>query len=523
MASAARRDNLVDSIARVQHWAKNNKFNASKSEVQSNLTKVENTWLELMNVFVQIREQYGPNEMPFHENAERLAQQLYGDTSQLLKEHLETFVESGSRNIDWASEMENSQRCENKYPEDAVVKHRIHKAGLARVTKMASTIQKPSIHALNSLLDLLEEHWQGYMKNASAMFNADKMDVDIIETELDYLETKSQLKTLIADLQPAPVAIQEQTNRTATSHLKLPPIQIGKFDGNYKKWTAFHDLFEKLVNNDGNMSGAQKLYYLRSSLEGDAEQLIRAFEITDANYLLAWNALNARYQDRRMIINSHLKTLFGQATLETESAASLQKQMDSFSDSVNQLKMQGFPTEHWDSLLVFMFVQKLDPKTRRQWELSLTNDEFPTFKQLQTYIEARSRSLLASLVSSTHSTVDGVKNNKNRSNCNTNQQRSHHSMAICGPICPICKTTHFAYACPELLKMTSKERYQFAVDNELCFNCLRSNHSSKKCTSVSCRKCNGRHHTLLHHTEPSSNELPLKDEDAQNSGRFECN
>lgn len=75
-------------------------------------------------------------------------------------------------------------------------------------------------------------------------------------------------------------------------------------------------------------------------------------------YSINWYATSIR--NYRYKLTTGLETRY-QATLETESI--LHKQMDSISDSINQLNIQGIPTDQWDLLLVFMFVQKLDPTT----------------------------------------------------------------------------------------------------------------------------------------------------------------
>lgn len=51
---------------------------------------------------------------------------------------------------------------------------------------------------------------------------------------------------------------------------------------------------------------------------------------------------------------------------------------------------------HWDDWFVHILVSKLDAKTRMHWETSLANfRDFPTFKQLQDFLENRVRALEA--------------------------------------------------------------------------------------------------------------------------------
>lgn len=37
-----------------------------------------------------------------------------------------------------------------------------------------------------------------------------------------------------------------------------------------------------------------------------------------------------------------------------------------------------------------------------------------------------------------------------------------------------------------------------SLKNKLCFNCLKANHTTKDRRASQCKKCNGKHHILLH-------------------------
>lgn len=49
----------------------------------------------------------------------------------------------------------------------------------------------------------------------------------------------------------------------------------------------------------------------------------------------------------------------------------------------------------------------------------------------------------------------------------------------------------------------------------LCYNCLRKTHLLKDCRAITCRKCNKKHHTLLHFE--NSNPNPTSTSNTQNS------
>ena len=56
----------------------------------------------------------------------------------------------------------------------------------------------------------------------------------------------------------------------------------------------------------------------------------------------------------------------------------------------------------------------------------------------------------------------------------------------------------------ELKKVTFEERCEYVLENRLCFNCLKTGHSSVACRAKNrCDQCHRKHHTLLH---PSTTE-----------------
>ncbi|XP_055957967.1 uncharacterized protein LOC126823725 isoform X1 [Patella vulgata] len=78
--------------------------------------------------------------------------------------------------------------------------------------------------------------------------------------------------------------------------------------------------------------------------------------------------------------------------------------------------------------------------------------------------------------------------------------------------CLVCKENHSIYKCPIYYK-SFQERQKVVIDNQLCHNCLRSNHKTEACSStVLCREpsCQGKHQTSLHPVDPDQTHLVHK-------------
>ncbi|XP_067124824.1 uncharacterized protein [Centruroides vittatus] len=68
------------------------------------------------------------------------------------------------------------------------------------------------------------------------------------------------------------------------SDLKLPKLTLPSFSGNFEEWLPFSDLFQAAITNNGKLSGAQKLQYLKCSLRGEALKIIQSLSICDRNF-----------------------------------------------------------------------------------------------------------------------------------------------------------------------------------------------------------------------------------------------
>ncbi|KAJ8896633.1 hypothetical protein PR048_001977 [Dryococelus australis] len=127
----------------------------------------------------------------------------------------------------------------------------------------------------------------------------------------------------------------------------------------------------------------------------------------------------------------------------------LRKLLDNVVECTRLLK----PVEHWNSILVFLVTYKLDIEPKKQWQLSLTSGEWPTFAQLTQLYEHHTRAL--------------------------QEQDPYHK-------------------CPDFASASVEERCTFVKDCGLCFNCLVAGHAGRQCTSSRCRLCHRYHHTFLH-------------------------
>jgi len=110
--------------------------------------------------------------------------------------------------------------------------------------------------------------------------------------------------------------------------LRLPTIDIPKFDGSWEKWLPFRDTFTLMVHDNAVLAPIDKLHYLRWSLIGEAHKLVESLEVTSHNYQIAWDIINKRYKGNKTIIQHHVQAMINFPCLTKESHSSLRQLVD---------------------------------------------------------------------------------------------------------------------------------------------------------------------------------------------------
>ncbi|KYN24375.1 hypothetical protein ALC57_04022 [Trachymyrmex cornetzi] len=89
-------------------------------------------------------------------------------------------------------------------------------------------------------------------------------------------------------------------------------------------------------------------------------------------------------------------------------------------------------------------------------------------------------------------------NNKKTSKLNRIDHSKTKSLLIKNQTCAFCKETHHVSQCPKFLEFTPQRRLECLRSTKLCLNCLKPGHFIKECKSSTCKRCSGKHNTLIH-------------------------
>ncbi|XP_045446386.1 uncharacterized protein LOC123654528 [Melitaea cinxia] len=262
---------------------------------------------------------------------------------------------------------------------------------------------------IETRLDNLEQQWtlftDTHAKIISQVKRADLYSSDYHknsvydDVEELYVQFKTELKEMLYKLKAPELEVKLSSNSQGESsarRFKLPEIKIPTFSGKYTEWQTFRDLFLGLVHENKSLDDAQRFYYLRGHLTGEAEQLLRNIKVTSDSYQVAWEKLDSMYNNKRFLANGILKRLLSQKSLVSESASEIKNLIYTTSDCLDSIKNIGVDVSSWDILIIHIISAKLDKDTRKAWELKVSSDpsdELPTFQDFSNFLIGRFRGL----------------------------------------------------------------------------------------------------------------------------------
>nr|XP_049706139.1 uncharacterized protein LOC126056604 isoform X3 [Helicoverpa armigera] len=307
----------------------------------------------------------------------------------------------------------------------------------------------------------------------------------------------------------------------SNSFVRLPKIDLPHFDGNYQCWLEFRDTFTSLIHNNASISNINKFHYLRASLQGTAASLIKNIEFSSDHYKIAWDLLCERYNNEYLLVANHLQALFFDVkSINKESSVSIRNLVDVINKNIRALANLKRPTQHWDDIIIFVMVKKLDLITSREWEEYRNNNivGYPTTTQFCSFLNRKADWLESVECNFQDSNIVALNNNTNLNKHSNNSTKQKHSNKSNNNShknnnkCPLCSQVHTLYKCESFRSLSIENRIQKAKDLTVCLNCLRIGHSANNCKFSNCRYCKLKHNTLLHleasEPKPLSNPLP---------------
>lgn len=134
---------------------------------------------------------------------------------------------------------------------------------------------------IGKLESIFDQYDEVQLKLECMSENPSIHDQDRISFEELYYKSVAKAQHLVNELAPkSHCGSDHNSSHTIKSNnnnqlVKLPTIQLPKFNGSYHDWLEFRDTFISLIHSNTDIDNINKFHYLRASLEGTAAVVIQ--------------------------------------------------------------------------------------------------------------------------------------------------------------------------------------------------------------------------------------------------------
>jgi hypothetical protein len=430
-----------------------------------------------------------------------------------------------------------------------IIKTRLNtiKNAVEQIHQQVEPLSSVQINALKVHLSDSNKKKTDFEANLNRVLNYDGEDALAIEVlaqdqdEIDnlYVFISSHIESLIPNEESNMSSVNSCNdsghnglNSNVHSQVRLPKIDLPKFNGSLSTWITFINLFDTTIHLNNTLSNVMKFQYLLSVLSGEPLNLIRSLSLTDENYMVAYNLLKERYHNSRRLQLLHLNLLLDLPQISSTQIHGIRQFVSALNENTQALKVLSCDLQDSNPLLTAILLRKMDLDLRKKLEgfrtasSSSINHTLPTVREIISFLNMECSHMEdASLcpiipnaeINSSHSRQKPSYHNRSSSKKEVSLASLQSSSSTNIPTystslpCVVCNQhAHKMFTCPVFQSKTPQDRYQIVKLHNHCVSCLGP-HNIKNCKSQStCKVCHMRHNTLLHfHTNkvdyPSNN------------------
>ena len=159
-----------------------------------------------------------------------------------------------------------------------------------------------------------------------------------LEVGDELLKAHSRIKKLLFDgchKVKKLLKLQEASTSSGSESkgLKIPKLEALSFNGNILNWTHFWEQFTISIDKCSSSTDVEKFVYLQNSMKGGAaKSVIEGLSGSGDNYSKAVKRLKARYDQLRLIHQSHVKVILEVHSLKDGNG----KELCKFHDTLQQ-------------------------------------------------------------------------------------------------------------------------------------------------------------------------------------------
>jgi len=333
---------------------------------------------------------------------------------------------------------------------------------------------------------------------------ADNINAELHKVILDINEVVRKRCTPPSSLKinTPPTSAVQLSLPSKNVRVRLPKLEVLKFDGSVCKWQEFWDSFESSIDGNEGLSSVDKFSYLRGLLEGPAKSTIAGLSLTSANYGEALGLLKKRYGKKNVVERAHVKELIGLLPVFSDKDTQrLRRLYDSCETHYRGLLALGVDPRSYESIVVPSIMEKLPESFR----LTITRGsdflEWTMMEMLKAFVKELELKEQHQTISTTKEQFSSKQESRQRGKEGNDRPATAAALLTQNdrnnkPSCAFCLKNHAHEECQEV--KDHKIRKTLVYKYARCFRCLSKGHRARDCKiSVPCKGCGGSHHTAL--------------------------
>ena len=380
------------------------------------------------------------------------------------------------------------------------------KLGLAKLDRAEQILQTENAKCMRFITE----------QNITGEFNTiDDYDNTIIEVRFAINEKISMMSTgdnsIVRKLEESLNNVN--LNHRDTSVVKLPKIEMIKFNGEITNWPSFWDQFSSLVHRNEQLSAISKFSYLKNLLTGKAADVIKGLSPSGDSYTEAINILKNEFSSKNRIVEGYvqklmllnkikdrrdikaMRDLYNVVLTTTRTFDTLKVDPNAYELVVKNTLSRCLPS---DVMVDFHRFQSGQIATNEESEEDNEQDtnhkdgSLELLKFLRIEVDSLERGRMGTFQEKNDHFAK--KQNFGKKEFNKNKGTATGLLVSTSDSCIFCDAKeHNLFNCKSNLSLS--DRKSILAKNKRCFRCMKSNHFAKECRTknLQCSNCKGRH------------------------------
>ena len=321
-------------------------------------------------------------------------------------------------------------------------------------------------------------------------------EIDTKEKNLELAKNHDQAMIFEKQLLDQKLEAAYKTKQLAEGTVRLPKLNITKFNGKPHDWVRFSGQFEAMVDSL-NVPAITKFSHLKELVEPQIRSAIDCLPFTDEGYERAMKYLKEKYGHPSEVAGAYITNIIELPFISERDVPRLHKFYEQLLFNVESLETLG----KLDTIqgATYYVVKKLEvikaelvshvETNWRDWSFRDLVDALRKWTEINVIVKAQKRN---------KETPHNPYNRPPGGRALTSRESEVK--------CIYCQSAeHKAISCDKVTKPS--ERKKILAEKHLCFNCAIGQHAASSCKSkISCQNCQMRHHTSIC---PSTPEVGL--------------